>query len=100
MKIEVLGYCDRFLYRIDRTQAARMVARGQAAFTADGGQIRILGFGEGTWDAGGGTRTASGGLVPRQVYTTRNRTGAVDGYKRISPLDLPVFQLAVLDSLK
>jgi len=95
--IPLYGDSGRFVRHVSLRQFARMLARGQVEESEAGG--RILPFAAQHAERGGRTRTASGGAVPHQVYTTRDGRGNVDGFKFIASEDLDIFYGAVLDCL-
>jgi hypothetical protein len=103
--VPVYSTIGRYIFAAPRAQAMTMVALGQAQPLPGTNSIRLTGIGR-----PGECRTHTGriGSNPTdhtimlascgrsQVYTTRNETGRVDGFRKIYREDLPIFHASTL----
>lgn len=94
---------DKVVLDVNATEAARMVARGQARFIRGGRALRLAEHYELPPDPCGDgrhTQTSRGeilGAIGRsQHYTIEDSRGRVHDFKYIAPADLRVFQAAAL----
>jgi hypothetical protein len=93
---------DRIAFDVGADQAQRMLDYGQARLLQSGRCLRLLDLVDPV--SGRPTLTSRGGVLAAigrsQVYTTANDRGSVNGFKFISPRDLPLFRHAVVSNLK